>query len=351
MCPLTIHALLHIADSIEMVGPVWAYWAFAMERYCGSLQPAIRSRRHPYASLNRYLVDQAHLVHLKLIYPGLEKRLDFDPTKDSSRTVSIQGCASSFNTVNLSTNRRLSSPDNTCILLYPRRTLDITRGLQDKILSCLCTTRYDIPVPHLRRLLPTVVQHWGKLRILPAGDTIRAASLQTHAEDRRDCTFVRVSPSLLLEQLPRLLTPMVMVIALQYEQMVDIHSRNHHVEAEFVSNTFYVQLQHIIVLKIPDSAYTSAEILLLGVIQACVIEKHDYDLDIHYYSRMGATEVVDIRTIQCAVGRIWDRNQWAIFDRSGDLARALYTEEPSGTSDPQDPQDPDDPEGPDIAAS
>ena len=224
--------------------------------------------------------------------------------------------------------------------------MEITRGLQDKILSCLCTTRYDIPVPHLRRLLPTAVQHWGKLRILPAGDTIRAASLQTHAEDRRDCTFVRVSPSLLLEQLPRLLTPMVMVIALQYEQMVDIHSRNHHVEAEFVSNTFYGQLQHIIVLKIPDSAYTSAETLLLGVIQACVIEKHDYDLDIHYYSRMGATEVVDIRTIQCAVGRIWDRNQWAIFDRSGDLARALYTEEPSGN-----PEEPQEPEEPDTASS
>ena len=103
MCPLTIHALLHIADSIEMVGPVWTYWAFAMERYCGSLQPAIRSRRYPYASLNRYLVDQAHLVHLKLIYPGLEKKLDFNPTvltEDGSRTVSIEGCTLSFNTVN-----------------------------------------------------------------------------------------------------------------------------------------------------------------------------------------------------------------------------------------------------------
>lgn len=30
-CPLTVHALLHIADSIEAMGPVWCYWAFPME--------------------------------------------------------------------------------------------------------------------------------------------------------------------------------------------------------------------------------------------------------------------------------------------------------------------------------
>ena len=27
-CPLTIHALLHIADSILETGPVWTAWAF-----------------------------------------------------------------------------------------------------------------------------------------------------------------------------------------------------------------------------------------------------------------------------------------------------------------------------------
>ncbi|PIL29487.1 hypothetical protein GSI_08429 [Ganoderma sinense ZZ0214-1] len=91
MCPLTVHALLHIADSIEMVGPVWAYWAFAMERYCGSLQPAIRSRRYPYASLNRHVVDRARLAQLKLMYPGLEQKLHFDSSTPAAR-VSIEGC-------------------------------------------------------------------------------------------------------------------------------------------------------------------------------------------------------------------------------------------------------------------
>ena len=96
MCPLTIHALLHIADSIEMVGPVWTYWAFPMERYCGSLQPAIRSRRYPYASLNRYVLDRARYEHLKLVYPSLDQVFRLEPpgTRTVAGPVSIEGCES-----------------------------------------------------------------------------------------------------------------------------------------------------------------------------------------------------------------------------------------------------------------
>ena len=45
-----------------------------MERYCGALQPAIRSRRYPYSSLNRYVLDRARLTHIKLLY-GLQDAL------------------------------------------------------------------------------------------------------------------------------------------------------------------------------------------------------------------------------------------------------------------------------------
>ena len=49
-----------------------------MERYCGSLQPAIRSRRFSFASLNRHAVDQARLDHIKLIY-GIKQELSLKP--------------------------------------------------------------------------------------------------------------------------------------------------------------------------------------------------------------------------------------------------------------------------------
>lgn len=67
-CTITVHALLHIADSIGAVGPVWAYWAFPMERYCGLIRPAIKSRKHPDASLDRYVIECAQLAHISLIY-------------------------------------------------------------------------------------------------------------------------------------------------------------------------------------------------------------------------------------------------------------------------------------------
>lgn len=67
-CPVTIHALLHIATSIKAIGPVWCYWAFPMERYCGVLQPAIRSRRFPYAALDRHVVEDAQLTQVKVTY-------------------------------------------------------------------------------------------------------------------------------------------------------------------------------------------------------------------------------------------------------------------------------------------
>ena len=73
-CPVTIHALLHIADSIEFVGPVWCYWAFPMERYCNRLKPAIRSRRFPFAALDRYVLEDAQLTQIKAFY-NLSKEL------------------------------------------------------------------------------------------------------------------------------------------------------------------------------------------------------------------------------------------------------------------------------------
>lgn len=39
-----------------------------MERYCNRLKPAIRSRRFPYAALDRYILEDAQLTQIKAIY-------------------------------------------------------------------------------------------------------------------------------------------------------------------------------------------------------------------------------------------------------------------------------------------
>ncbi|KAJ2930473.1 hypothetical protein H1R20_g6626, partial [Candolleomyces eurysporus] len=65
ICPLTIHAVLHIPDNIVETGPVWTSWAFPTERFCGRLLPAIRSRRHPFANLDNFVVASSQLNQIK----------------------------------------------------------------------------------------------------------------------------------------------------------------------------------------------------------------------------------------------------------------------------------------------
>lgn len=82
-CPITIHALLHIAGSIRTIGPVWAYWAFPMERHCGEIKRCIKSRRHPYKSIDTYVTSQAHVAQIKLLY-DLCKELSFRSDSESN---------------------------------------------------------------------------------------------------------------------------------------------------------------------------------------------------------------------------------------------------------------------------
>ena len=91
-CPLTIHALLHIADGIEACGPVWAYWAFPMERYCGLLQRAVlHSRRHPYVTLDKFIAEDAMLSQLKMRY-NLYSELSLQPQKSEERGYQVPTC-------------------------------------------------------------------------------------------------------------------------------------------------------------------------------------------------------------------------------------------------------------------
>ena len=107
--------------------------------------------------------------------------------------------------------------------------------------------------------------------------------------------------------------------------------RNRH--EVFRKETFFGQLEHVIVLNLTGSLpgipadSSSCGSFLLGIVRTCSIQESNDLLDIHYYTHTGRYEVVDIKNVQCLVGRILDRGQWAIVDRSGGLARAFYVED------------------------
>ncbi|KAL6300193.1 hypothetical protein BKA93DRAFT_819555 [Sparassis latifolia] len=272
ICPVTIHALLHIADSIETAGPVWACWSFPMEHFCGYLQPAIKSRHFLFASIDRYLIDSAHLEHIKMLY-GMEKELALKPT------ASMSGLA--------------VAEYNTCLLLPPHRTADMkTTPLIEKIVGALAT-RFNVTAR-------------GKVRILPDGDTIHVAALSKPREDWHDATYVR------------------------YEVLVDKNARFHRRRVALEMRTFYRQLQHIFAVRLvplQPLQLTKLTTLILAAIKSCQIECSHNTLDIHFFSDTGAVDVINISCIQCVIGRVLDGDHWVIIDCSGLLARTVYADE------------------------
>ncbi|TRM55775.1 hypothetical protein BD626DRAFT_415516 [Schizophyllum amplum] len=289
-CPLTIHALLHIADSIEYMGPVWCYWAFPMERYCGNLQPALKSRRYPYASLDRYVVERAQMEQINAIY-NVAPEMSLRPPH---RKIPRGGYAP------------IAYP--TCILLPPRVAGPIESPALTAIVVALAT-RFNMRVqevrPHVRNA--DIVQY-GRVRRVDTdeGDTIRAADLVASREDSRDADYVR------------------------YELYVDRNKRSKRKKVELELETFYGQLRRIYVVRFRDPHAIAAfdlgnepEIVLASIRSCPVTETHNV-LDIHYYENQGELDTVDITSIQALVGRVRDIDRWAIVDRSGTLARAVF---------------------------
>jgi hypothetical protein len=67
-CPVNVHYLLHIVDSIEAIGPVWCYWAYPMERFCSFIRASVKSRRFLYTNIARRIRDTAQLRVIRELY-------------------------------------------------------------------------------------------------------------------------------------------------------------------------------------------------------------------------------------------------------------------------------------------
>ncbi|KAJ3001434.1 hypothetical protein NUW54_g6423 [Trametes sanguinea] len=287
-CTTIIHSLLHIVHGIRYAGPIWVYWAFVMERFCGRLLPAIKSRRFPWNNLDNYLEMDAILSHLRILY-SLETELKLDPPRQVRR-------------------RLFTDPQYpSCTLVGPTRMSSLSYGQRTVIARCLMAL-FGRTVAQSRGVIPELVECWGELEISGGGDTISAYQIKKRAWDGRDKTFVR------------------------YQVYVDRHARNHHAEPEFEVRDFWGQLQNIFVLRLDiDRAriigLEAPRTLILAEIKRCRVDSID-DLGNRYYrDPLGATEAVDLKAIQCVVGRVYDpaRRRWAIIDRSGPFAEAAFS--------------------------
>ncbi|KAF9472876.1 hypothetical protein BDN70DRAFT_818022 [Pholiota conissans] len=278
-CPLTVHALLHIADGIEAMGPVWTYWAFPMERFCGLISRHINSHRFPFANIDSYVTAIAQLDQIKLRYNAYDQLSLVPEDAENSREFFFEGYDHST-------------------LLYPRiKKPNICAGLHKQIIAALAT-RYDKHISAVRpHFFSECVEFWGRIRRQGASDTMRAAQMtKSVAEDGRDASFVR------------------------YELLVDKYARFKNRKPLLELKTFYGQIQYFIVVQIPAnddlSLATSDTVILASIVRCKTVSHRTNPLGMESYQTMGGTDVVDIGTIQCLVGRIFDRGYWTIIDRS-----------------------------------
>jgi hypothetical protein len=111
----------------------------------------------------------------------------------------------------------------------------------------------------------------------------------------------------------------------QYEMYIDIHSRAINRAQELRLDTFYGQLERVLVVHLkpsPALGLTTRATVFFAVVRNCVVEDTN-SLGMPFYQVLGRLDVVDITCLQCLVGRVKDGARWAILDRSGGLARAL----------------------------
>ena len=139
---------------------------------------------------------------------------------------------------------------------------------------------------------------------------MHAAGVIKPAQDSRDATFVRV------RCLPFVCTKLMHGV--QYETLVDKYARQKKQQPEYEMKTFYGQLQHIFVVSLPSDAglrISEPTVHILASIKTCKVERSNAALDIHYYSKLGGLDILDIMCIQCIVSHIsCVTNSWAIID-------------------------------------
>ncbi|KAF8512809.1 hypothetical protein JB92DRAFT_2926436 [Gautieria morchelliformis] len=65
---------------------------------------------------------------------------------------------------------------------------------------------------------------------------------------------------------------------------------------------------------------------LLALVMPCSTGGRDATKVVTTYSLTMAPIVIDLRTVECVVGRVRRGNEWGIVDRSGDYARTVFVD-------------------------
>jgi len=109
----------------------------------------------------------------------------------------------------------------------------------------------------------------------------------------------------------------------KYECFVDRNANNDDPE-DLIQQTFFGELQRVVRLDLPKSSeihQPQDETVLLAHIKTCNATKNE-DGFWEYSTLKPSPHFIDLNTIVCVVGRVYDRGRWSFIDRSGPTAHA-----------------------------
>ncbi|KAF8342857.1 uncharacterized protein EI90DRAFT_2964679 [Cantharellus anzutake] len=303
-CPLMLHVLLHIPYDIRNNGPPCNNWTFIMERWCGSLLPAIKSRKEPFTCLALRQYQKVQLFEVVNRYNLVElmpQRRDMDVPSRYEQLFKKSAFISA-NSIYADLISFLRKP------VVQQYIPDLS--IRKKIAKHLTTSFGGSIGSWLDILLPTM-PCWAKVHIGNGGDLIRGAVGQmTGQRAFCDASFVR------------------------YELHADANAHRPRAKEKFVRTVYYGCLKYILQCTIPPnpiSKNTEPEIVLLAVVTTCGTQGRDATLELTYFKAVTSyIEIVDLASICAVVGRIRISvvdPQWAIVDCSGSWARTVFTDD------------------------
>ncbi|KAB5591318.1 hypothetical protein CTheo_5234 [Ceratobasidium theobromae] len=294
-CTLTIHALLHLPYYLRKTGPLWASWAFVMERFCGHLLPAVKNRIRPYDHLDNYVQRRAQMRVVSLVHNLPELSRSHAAKRRTANGIEIS-------------TREVAYPEFPDIVLGTPVTKKITMTvrLQTRFTRYFGVVYAGRSAQYLRNHIDeSSIIRYGRFRIVPDGDRIRTASLIRNDRTARDNSFVRYQ---LLPDANAAFRnrPDVPRREVQYGKLLDLY--------------YVVYVEH-------DGKRVP---YILAHIEPC--ETHGLDATqpqtpVVSYNRMLPSHIVHIQTIESVVGRIKQDSGWAIVDRSRSGARTEFVDE------------------------
>lgn len=292
---MTVHAWLHLVDYLEEAGPLPAYWCFSMERKCGVFARSISSRKHPHASLDRRALEQANIDILRNVYDLQEVLPRYSRMHQSDRAP------------------KFTDPEyDDMVLLHPCRMasfknhMDVFNRIAAHFVTLLETPYFKPSLAAVKKAIPDAFEMWARLQ-MNDGDLVYAHESYKNSEAyRRDATFI------------------------QYELRVDQHARHHNVVPVFDGNTFFGQLERIIVLHVPRAPaighLEDSTVILLDV-HMCHTTIGIGGFAQYCPSGGGVHEIVDANGLRAVVGRIKDRGKWVFVRRKGGIEHADYDDD------------------------